>query len=142
MLRHLAKAARHLGELNGPCASLPDPQFLINTIVLQESRDSLAIENIVTTQDELYKAATEETTTNVAAKEVLSYREALYIGFNNMMAQKNPGKNTPAGTATKKCVIYKLSGSATGCLSPAFAYPCNQLLWLLPHSFQKTAACL
>jgi Fic family protein len=53
ILWQLAKASRHLGELNGLCASLPDPQLLINTIVLQESKDSSAIENIVTTQDEL-----------------------------------------------------------------------------------------
>jgi len=89
ILRHLAKASRHLGELNGLCASLPDPQLLINTIILQESRDSSAIENIVTTQDELYKAATEETTTNHAAKEVLSYREALFVGLRKMQAHQN-----------------------------------------------------
>ena len=89
ILRHLAKASRYLGELNGLCASLPDPQLLINTIVLLESKDSSAIENIVTTQDELYKAATEEGTANHAAKEVLSYREALYAGLEKMRAQKN-----------------------------------------------------
>lgn len=89
MLKHLAKAARYLGELNGLCASLPNPHLLINTIVLQESKDSSAIENIVTTQDELYKAATEEGTTNLAAKEVLSYRKALYVGLEKMKAQKN-----------------------------------------------------
>ena len=89
ILRHLAKASRHLGELNGLCASLPNPQLLINTIVLQESKDSSAIENIVTTQDELYKAATEEGTANHAAKEVLSYREALYSGLEKMKTQKN-----------------------------------------------------
>lgn len=89
LLRHLAKAARYLGELEGLCASLPNPQLLINTIVLQESKDSSAIENIVTTQDELYKAATEEGTTSHAAKEVLSYREALYVGLKKMKAQKN-----------------------------------------------------
>jgi Fic family protein len=88
ILRHLAKASRHLGELNGLCASLPDPQLLINTIVLQESKNSSAIENIVTTQDELYKAATEENTDNHAAKEVLSYKEALYAGLNKMKTQK------------------------------------------------------
>lgn len=89
ILRHLAKASRYLGELNGLCASLPDPRLLINTIVLQESKDSSAIENIVTTQDELYKAATEEGTTNHAAKEVLNYKEALYVGLKKMKAQKN-----------------------------------------------------
>lgn len=89
ILRQLAKASRYLGELNGLCASLPDPQLLINTIVLQESKDSSAIENIVTTQDELYKAATEEENASHAAKEVLSYREALYVGLEKMQAQKN-----------------------------------------------------
>src|SRR4249920_3708016 len=89
ILRHLARAARHLGELNGLCASLPDPQWLINTIVLQESKDSSAIENIVTTQDELYKAASEEETASQTAKEVLSYREALYVGLEKMKTQNN-----------------------------------------------------
>ena len=49
ILKHLTKAARYLGELNGLCTSLPDPKLLINTIVLQESKNSSAIENIVTT---------------------------------------------------------------------------------------------
>lgn len=89
LLKHLAIASRHLGELNGLCESLPDPGLLINTIVLQESKDSSAIENIVTTQDELYKATTEEATDNHAAKEVLSYREALYEGLQKMQSQEN-----------------------------------------------------
>jgi Fic family protein len=89
MLRQLAKASRYLGELNGLCASLPDPQLLINTIVLQESKDSSAIENIVTTQDELYTAAIEENTASHAAKEVLNYRQALYAGLKKMYTQKN-----------------------------------------------------
>lgn len=89
ILKSLSKASRNLGELNGLCATLTDPQLLINTIILQESRDSSAIENIVTTQDELYKAAAEIETASHAAKEVLSYREALYTGFNKMRSQKN-----------------------------------------------------
>lgn len=89
ILRQLAKAARYLGELNGLCASLPDPQILINTIILQESKESSAIENIVTTQDELYKAAAEDGTANLGAKEVLSYKEALYVGLKRMCDQKN-----------------------------------------------------
>jgi len=89
IFKHLALASRYLGELNGFCASLPNPQILINMIVLQESKDSSAIENIVTTQDELYKAAAEDETATHAAKEVLSYREALYVGLERMQAQKN-----------------------------------------------------
>src|SRR6478735_1766789 len=89
ILRNLSRASRQLGELKGLSASLPDPQLLINTIVLQESKDSSAIENIVTTQDELYKAAAEIETASGAAKEVLNYREALYVGLNKMKNQHN-----------------------------------------------------
>ena len=122
IFRHLAKAARHLGELNGLCASLPDPQLLINTIVLQESKDSSAIENIVTTQYELYKAASEEGTASHAAKEVLSYRKALYVGLQKMndhqgllltntmveivqtIKQNNSGIRSTPGTALKNAI--------------------------------------
>ena len=122
IFRHLAKAARYLGELKGLCASLPDPQLLINTIVLQESKDSSAIENIVTTQDELYKAASEEGTASHAAKEVLSYREALYVGLGKMkdqqgllltntmieiaqtIKQNNSGIRSTPGTALKNAI--------------------------------------
>ncbi|RYG06565.1 MAG: Fic family protein [Chitinophagaceae bacterium] len=89
ILKSLAAASRWIGELNGLCTSLPDPNLLINTVVLQESRDSSAIENIVTTQDELYQAATEFETATPAAKEVLSYREALYVGLNRMGTHQN-----------------------------------------------------
>ncbi len=82
--KKLISASRHLAELNGLCSSIPEPQLLINTIVLQESKDSSAIENIVTTQDELYKATTEITGASQSAKEVLSYREALYKGLESM----------------------------------------------------------
>lgn len=81
LLTHALKAARSLGELKGLCETMSKDalmNLLVNTIVLQESRDSSAIENIVTTQDELYKAVSGENVVNPAAKEVLSYREALY----------------------------------------------------------------
>lgn len=89
ILNHAVKAARSLAELKGLCETLPGESLmnlLVNTIMLQECRDSSAIENIVTTQDELYQAATDEIITNESAREVLGYREALYSGleyFNN-----------------------------------------------------------
>lgn len=88
ILKRLATASRSLGELNGLCASLPDPQILINTIILQESKDSSAIENIVTTQDELYQANADAESATHAAKEVLSYRKALYVGYERMESQR------------------------------------------------------
>ncbi|GAB4014348.1 Fic family protein [Spirosoma migulaei] len=89
ILKVLTLASRFLGELNGLCASLPDPNILINTLVVQESRDSSAIENIVTTQDELYRAIADDDGKSVAAKEVLNYREALYTGLGRMDKQHN-----------------------------------------------------
>ncbi len=89
ILHILVQASRYLGELNGLCASLPDPAILINTLVVQESRDSSAIENIVTTQDELYRAIADEDSGPTAAKEVLNYREALYAGMDRMRSRHN-----------------------------------------------------
>jgi Fic family protein len=82
------RANKALAELKGYCQTLPDPQLLLNTIVLQESKESNAIENIVTTQDELYKATLMgDAVKNEAAKEVLRYRAALYWGVESL--QKN-----------------------------------------------------
>ena len=92
LINHAVKAARSLAELKGLCETLPRESLynlLINTIVLQESKDSSAIENIVTTQDELYRAAAEEAGTTSATKEVLGYRTALYAGLNFMKEQNN-----------------------------------------------------
>ena len=77
-MRHLVSASHLLGELNGLCAALPDPEVLINTIILKECKDSSAIENIVTTQDNFYRASTNVESGSHAAREVLKYREALY----------------------------------------------------------------
>src|SRR2546426_9686200 len=79
LLKTTIKANRLLAELKGYCQTLPDPKLLINTLVLQESKDSSAIENIVTTQDELYRAviSIDENIKSSNAKEVLMYREAL-----------------------------------------------------------------
>lgn len=79
------RANKLLAELKGYCQTLPYPQLLLNTIVLQESKESNAIENIVTTQDELYKATLMgDAIKNQAAKEVLQYRKAIYWGIEQL----------------------------------------------------------
>ncbi len=83
--RHALRANRLLAELKGFCQTLPNPQLLLNTIVLQESKESSAIENIVTTQDELYKATLMgDLVKNQAAREVLQYRQAMYWGMEQL----------------------------------------------------------
>jgi len=82
ILKMLARASRKLAELKGVAASIPNQGVLINTLGMQEAKDSSAIENIVTTHDELFKDdAFPEAAANPAAKEVLRYRQALRVGF-------------------------------------------------------------
>jgi Fic family protein len=82
ILKLLATSSRKLAELKGIAASIPNQGILINTLGLQEAKDSSEIENIVTTHDELFKdEVLPETFANPAAKEVLRYRQALMVGF-------------------------------------------------------------
>ena len=57
VLKALALANRALAELKGRAATIPNPAILIDTLSLQEAMASSEIENIVTTQDELFRAA-------------------------------------------------------------------------------------
>lgn len=89
VLKKAIDANRSLAEFKGTCQRLPNPELLINSIVLQESKDSSAIENIVTTQDALYRAVISPLDTVPSdTKEVLAYREAIYAGWN-MMKENN-----------------------------------------------------
>ena len=85
ILKKLASSSRRLAELKGIAASIPNQGILINTLGLQEAKDSSEIENIVTTHDELFKDdVLPEAFANPAAKEVLRYRQALRIGFEQV----------------------------------------------------------
>ena len=89
VLKKSAEAHRYLAELKGIAASIPNEAILINTLSLQEAKDSSEVENIVTTHDELYKANLfEEVVTNPATKEVQDYAFALKQGFENVRKQK------------------------------------------------------
>ena len=85
ILKKLARSSRRLAELKGIAASIPNQGILINALSLQEAKDSSAIENIVTTHDELFKDdVLPEAFANPAAKEVLRYRQALRVGFEQV----------------------------------------------------------
>lgn len=85
ILKRLAASSRRLAELKGLAASIPNQSILINTLGLQEAKDSSEIENIVTTHDELFKGDVDpESFANPAAKEVLRYRQALRYGFDQV----------------------------------------------------------
>jgi Fic family protein len=84
-----AKAA--LARLHGRSIAIPNQGLLINSISLQEAKASSAIENIFTTDDELYKAYSEENVNqaNGPAKEVLHYREALWEGHQYLQGDQS-----------------------------------------------------
>lgn len=75
-------ANKALAKLNGISKIIPNSEILINSLVLQEAKDSSEIENIITTHDELYKAELNTTTISNEAKEVQNYKEALLKGFH------------------------------------------------------------
>ncbi len=81
-----AEAHKFLGEVKGLAASIPNQGILIDTLALQEAKASSEIENIVTTQDELFQAEIfAEGIGSPAAKEVALYRDALHLGFKGMI---------------------------------------------------------
>lgn len=89
LLMALVSAHRHLAELKGCTASIPNQAILINTLVLQEAKASSEIESYVTTQDELFQADLHIAEwVSPAAKEVSRYREALMHGFERMRTQQ------------------------------------------------------
>lgn len=81
ILKKTISASRALSELKGAITNLPNPTLFIDTINLQEAQASSAIENIITTQDELFKASiADKKNDNPATKEVMHYKDALWYG--------------------------------------------------------------
>jgi Fic family protein len=72
-----------LAELKGIAKTIPNQVMLLNAVVLKEAKDSSEIENIITTQDELYKALTVNKANITAATiEVVNYRKAIFYGYD------------------------------------------------------------
>jgi len=85
MMQQVNKANKALAELKGFAKKLPNQSMLVNTISLREAKASTEIENIFTTDDELYKALSgNEAGLKGNAKEVLRYRQALWKGYQDI----------------------------------------------------------
>lgn len=129
ILRQVNRANRKLAELKGVAQTIPNERILISSLTLQEAKDSSAVENIVTTQDDLYRAGLDfgHQLINPATKEVLFYREAINEGFRmvrnrnvltlndikhvqQILEQNTAGFRTTPGTQLKRstdgAVIY------------------------------------
>ena len=123
VLKQVNRFNKKLAELKGVAKTIPNERILISCLTLQEAKDSSAIENIVTTQDDLYQAGlgNQSILVSAAAKEVLRYREAISHGFillkkNNLLTinvikdiqrvlvENNEGFRTVPGTSLKSSV--------------------------------------
>lgn len=88
VLKKAASARAALAEMKGVVASIPNERILINTLALQEAKDSSAIENIVTTHDDLFRSdALAKKFRSIASKEVHFYTDALLHGFEVVKAK-------------------------------------------------------
>jgi len=82
ILKKTAAARSALAEMKGAALSIPNESILINTLSLQEAKDSSAIENIITTNDDLFQSDFfAKSFKTIASKEVYNYAEALRTGF-------------------------------------------------------------
>jgi Fic family protein len=92
VLRKAISANRALAELKGAGELIPNQTILLRAIALQEAKLSSEIENIVTTDDKLYRALSrDDASVDPSTKEVLFYQEALWYGYQRL-------KERPLGT--------------------------------------------
>jgi Fic family protein len=82
ILKKVTSANKALAMLNGVSKIIPNQNILINSLVLQEAKDSSEIENIITTHDEIYQGAVDINSVSQSAKEVQNYSNALIRGFS------------------------------------------------------------
>lgn len=102
ILKRVNDANRELAVLKGYARTIPNQYVLINALCLQEAKDSSEIENIITTNDELYRAGLfERDIVSPQAKEVVNYAEALYEGFRLI-------RNGELLTVNNICAIQKI----------------------------------
>lgn len=103
ILRKTISAGRALAQLKGTLLNLPNPTLFLDTIYLQEAKASSEVENIITTNDELYKSlVADRKVENSATKEVLSYKEALWLGLEQL--KKKPFITTNLCISIVQCI--------------------------------------
>jgi len=91
VLKKAISANKVIAELKGVAQTIPNQSILINTLGIQESKDSSEVESIVTTHDELFQFDEASSDISPAAKEVHRYNDALFHGFNKL--RKSPISN-------------------------------------------------
>jgi len=117
VLKKLVSAHKALAELKGVSSSIPNENILINTLGLQEAKDSSAIENIITTHDDIYKTELNlDGFKSLDAKEVQNYISALKKGFQliskNRILRNNDIIEIQSELEKNKAGFRKVPGTA------------------------------
>lgn len=108
VMRKAISANRELAELKGVGDLIPNQSLLIDSIVLQEAKDSSEIENIVTTNDQLYRAqGAHSGGLDSHTKEVLKYKSALWEGYE-------ASKQRPMSIPTIELICNTIKGNNAG----------------------------
>ena len=106
------RASRALAQLNGAVRNLPNPGLFLDTLHLQEAKASSEIENIITTNDDLYQAVVaDKKFDNPATKEVISYKEAIWLGFSRL--ENQPFITTNLCVELVQCIKQNTAGIRT-----------------------------
>ena len=125
VLKELILAHRFLAELKGLAHSIPNDKILLSSLRLKEAKDSSAIENIITTQDSLYKHQIQAFEKHTANKEVHNYSKALDHGWKKVKREQGlslsaileiqqiidshrPGFRKVPGTVIKDMAVNKI----------------------------------
>jgi Fic family protein len=112
ILTKTIKTSRALAQLNGAIRNIPNPSLFLDTIHLQEAKASSEIENIITTNDDLYQAVVaDKKFDNPATKEVISYKEAIWLGFSRLELQ--PFITTNLCIELVQCIKQNTAGIRT-----------------------------
>ena len=112
ILTKTIRASRALAQLNGAIRNLPNPSLFLDTLHLQEAKASSEIENIITTNDDLYQAiVADKKLDNPVTKEVINYKKALWLGSKRL--EKKPFITTNLCIELVQCIIQNTAGIRT-----------------------------
>lgn len=112
VLTKTIKASRALAELKGAIRNLPNPSLFLDTLHLQEAKASSEIEQIITTNDDLYKAVvSDKKFNNSATKEVINYKEAIWLGLKRL--EQKPFISTNLCVEIVQCIKQNEAGIRT-----------------------------
>ena len=103
VLKQCITSRSALAGLNQAMELIPNAAMLLNTLPMLEAQASSEIENIVTTTDNLFQYAHDDSNANPATKEALRYRRALADGAKSL-------ETRPLTTRTAETICTQIMG--------------------------------